>query len=134
MTPAAALDNATAVDAKARKAVRWPAWLWLALGVGMPVFLIGSELVPNGWAHVLISALPLVIAVVGIIYSARQRATSKVLNRLVWPVTGAFVVLVFASVLLKNLVLPEGAVLSVVLIGLLPAIPCFYGVWRVLSQ
>lgn len=134
MTPAAALENATAIDAKARKAVRWPAWVWLALGIGMPVYLIGTELVPTGWAHQVIDLLPLIIAVAGIIYSLLQRATSAVLNQLVWPVTGAFVVLVFASVLLKQFVVPDGAVLAVVLVGLLPAIPCFYGVWRVLAR
>lgn len=134
MTPAAALENATTIEAKARKVVRWPAWLWLALGVGMPVHLIGTELVPDGRAPQVIDVLPLIIAVVGMIYSLVQRATSTVLNRLVWPVTGAFVVLVLASVLLKHLVVPDGAVLAVVLVGLLPAIPCFYGVWRVLSR
>lgn len=134
LTPSAALGNATEVDAKARRVARWPAWVWLAMAVTMAVHLIGSPLVPDGWPRVVVGLLPLVFAVSGIIYSARQQATSRLLSRLVWPVTGAFVVLVFAAVLLQNVVFPQGAVPGIVLSGLLPAIPCVYGAWRVLAE
>ena len=134
LSPSAALSNATEIDARARRAARWPAWVWLVLGVTMPVHLIGSPLVPDGWPRVAVGLLPLVVAVVGIIYSARQRATSRLMGRLVWPVTGVFTVLTVGSVLLQEFVLPEGSVTILVLCGLSPAIPCFYGAWRVLSE
>lgn len=134
LTPSAAWGNAAEVDAKARRAARWPAWVWLAMAATMAVHLIGSPLVPDGWPRVVVGLLPLVFAVAGVIYSARQQATSKLLSRLVWPVTGVFVALVFAAVFLQNFVFPEGAVLWIVVTGLLPAIPCVYGACRVLSE
>lgn len=134
LSPSAALDNATEIDARARRAARWPAWVWLVLGVTMPVHLIGSHLVSDEWSRVAVGLLPLVVAVVGIIYSARQRATSRLMGRLVWPITGIFVALTVTSVLLQHFVVPEGAVTGLVLCGLLPAAPCFYGAWRVLAE
>lgn len=134
LTPSAALGNAAEVDAKARQAARWPAWLWLAMAATMAVHLIGSPLMPDGWPRTVVEFLPLVFAVCGIVYSALQRAESKLLIRLVWPVTGVFVVLVLAAVLLQNFVLPEGSVPGIVITGLLPAIPCVYGAWRVLAE
>ncbi|MBE9372938.1 hypothetical protein IQ251_00605 [Saccharopolyspora sp. HNM0983] len=133
LTPADALRSATTIDAKARRTARWPAWLWTAMGVGMPVHLIGIRLLPEGWLHTAVVVLPLLLAVGGMIYSAVQRATSRLLNKLVWPVTAVFVVLTVGASLLHSFVFPEGAVLPVVLTGLLPAIPCFYGVRRVLA-
>lgn len=132
LSPSAALDSASAIDAKARRAARWPAWVWLVLGVTMPVHLIGSQLVSDGWPRIAVGLLPLVVSVVGIIYSARQGATSRLMSRLVWPVTGAFVVLTVVAVILQNFVIAEGSVVGLVLTGLLPAIPSFYGAGRVL--
>lgn len=134
LTPSDALDSAAAIDARSRRNGRWPAWVWLVLGVTMPVHLIGSPLVPDGWPRVVVGFLPLAVAVIGILYSARQRAASRLVARLVWPVTAGFVLLTFAALLLQNVVVPEGEVTGLVLSGLLPAIPCFYGAWRVLSE
>lgn len=133
-SPAAALTNANNVDARARRSARWPAWLWLVLGVTMPIHLIGSPLVPDGWPQIVVGWLPLVVAVAGIVYSARQRVTSRLLSKLVWPVTLTFVALTWLSIAAQFTILPPNSTAGLVLFGLLPALPCFYGAWRVLSE
>lgn len=132
-SPAEALASANDVDARARRHARWPAWLWLTLGVSMPIYLITSSLVSGGWPKVLVTALLVLVAVLGMVYSARQRGTSRLASRLEWPVTLAFIALTFLSIVLRHTILPPGSLLLLVVFGLLPAIPCFYGAWRVLS-
>lgn len=127
-----ALDKATTVDARARRHGRWAAWTWLGLGTVMPAHLLGTQLGEGTWVESAAAWLIPVAVVVIVVYSALQRAESRVMGGLVWPVTWSFVALVFLDVILAWTVLADGPAALVVLFGLLPAVPPFYGAWRVL--
>lgn len=49
--PAEALDSAAVVDARARRRARWPAWVWIGLGIVMPTHLLGSQLGDQTWVE-----------------------------------------------------------------------------------
>lgn len=131
-SPAAALHSAHNVDARARRSARWPAWVWLAMGVAMPLHLIGSDLASGDWFEAVVVWVVPVVVLVGIVYSALQRVESRLMHRLLWPVTWTFVALVLLDILARLTVLSSGPTAALVVLGLLPAAPCFYGAWRVL--
>jgi uncharacterized membrane protein YoaK (UPF0700 family) len=104
----------------------------LGLGIVMPTHLLGTQLGDGTWVENVVTWLIPLAVVVGLVYSIVQRAESRLTRRLTWPVTWAFVALVVLDVLLTWTVLADGPTALVVVFGLLPAVPPFYGAWRVL--
>lgn len=102
------------------------------MAVVMPAYLLGSQLGDGTWVEDVAGWLIPLAALVGVVYAAMQRAESRLMNRLTWPVTAAFMALVILDVALVRTVLDDGPTALVVGFGLLTAVPPIYGAWRVL--
>ena len=128
-----AVDEVEEVDEELRASGLWIGWLWLVLGVATTVFLLvfgsGSD---SGFA------LAVALAFAGIslalaLWAELPSVTDSVGAKLERPVTRAyFVAAVIAVVVILLDVLPEGFSAGLLLIALLPAIPCLIGAYRVL--
>lgn len=132
--PDVALRLMDAVDRRSRATARWSAVAWLVMAVVMPLYLIGEEVVPPGPAMRIIEWTPLVVVVALFVFAVTRRSESRVAARLTGPVTVAFVALVVLCIVAKWTILSDGYSVGLLVLGLLPALPCLYGAGRVLLR
>jgi hypothetical protein len=131
---AAALQRAEVVDRRSRAAARWPAGFWLILAAGMPIYLIGEQIAPPGPVMRMVEWSPLVVGFALFAVAVSRRSESLLFRRLTPVVTAVYIGLAVLCMLAKWLVLPDGHSFGLIVLGLLPAVPCVYGAVRILTS
>lgn len=128
-----AIEEIEEADEEARSSGAWIGWLWLVLGVATTIFLviIGST-ADSGLA--LAAALGFAgLTLAMTLYFELPSVVDSVGAKLEQPVTRAFFIAVAVAVLIiVTGVLPEGFSIWLLLVALLPAVPCLIGAYRVL--
>ncbi|MBB6731164.1 hypothetical protein [Cohnella zeiphila] len=106
-------------------------WLWFAMGAAIAAFGVLAPPVTTGWpANAAAAAIP-VLGLITLFFAARQRVVSQVYGRLKLPITWIFCGLVAADVMFRLWTQPDRLTVWVVILGVLPALPAWYGAWRV---
>lgn len=129
LDPALALRRMDVIDRRTRATARWPAVCWLVLAVAFPVFLIG-ERVATGPVLRVVEWLPLAAVIAVLAIATTRRAESRIATRLSLPAGAACVGLALACMVAKWTVLPDGYSPGLVVLGVLPALPCVYAAVR----
>lgn len=135
MDPRAALDQARRMESVAQRRGRWHGWVWLAIGLITPIFLIGAiaEAVSRPiqfWIAISFMVVGATLA----IWEARRGLWGREAAKVDRPFTWAYVAAMVAVLLVAIILDPSGPPTWYVALALVPSVPCFIAAWRVLTR
>lgn len=135
MDPRVALDRAHRVSAGVRRQGRWHGWVWLAIGVLTPMFLLGTTdgVVLRGWQLWVAVALMAAGAVLAV-WETRRGVLGREAAAVDTPFTWAYVASMVAVAVVVVVFAPVGPPGWFVAVALVPSVPCLVAAWRILSR
>ncbi|MGW0806965.1 hypothetical protein [Nonomuraea sp. NPDC002799] len=134
----AALREVDRAQGPVRKSSRWGGYFFLGMGLGSTGIWLAMLLGPAAVTRYANLALG-VLVVAGFLYISRQRVYSRVLSRLSYPVTYAFVGTTVIGALYNMFLHPQEPagpwwVVADVLVALIASAPLLYGAVRMLRS
>ena len=130
-----ALNEVERSHRRIQSAGRWHAWIWLLIAVATPTFFIGTTAQSGDAAFG--TALGFCALAAGLWWwesRQRRRVIQREAARIDGRVTWSYVGLVVVSSLFIMTVMPGDFSLRLVLVAVLPSVPCLYGAWMVMKQ
>jgi hypothetical protein len=101
------------------------------LGVVIAAFGVLAPPVTTGWVQYAVTLGFPILGMLALWYAWRRRVISQTYQRLQYPITWIFCFLVVVDAIFRIAVKPAQLSVWVIALGILPAIPCWYGAWRV---
>lgn len=123
VTPDVAAGQVEQVRRRVRTKGRWHGWMWLAMAVATPVFLIGTQVDEYSWLSFWVAIAYMVLGFVLWQVDARRPVRSRAHARVERPATVAFVVTMVVVAVATIVLDPSGAPGWYVVLALLPAVP-----------
>ncbi|HEX6195494.1 MAG TPA: hypothetical protein VFZ37_06265 [Jiangellaceae bacterium] len=149
MNPHLAMSEAERVKYQVRRKARWHGWVWLAVAVLTPAFLLGTQadLVPRAqpddrpfvvrllldgefWIAIGFGA----IAATLWILETRRGVIGRETARIDRPATWAYVTAMVAVAVLVIALDPVGTPWWFVAVSFAPSMPCVFAAWRILRS
>lgn len=133
LTEHEALREVNRVSKRSVSQSRWHGSAWLILGFGTFTFLLATPpgRQENANLSLLIALAFGVMAAVLWYVESRLNVIGRVAARIDKPVTSWYIGLFVGAIALKGLLLPDGYTAWLVLVALLPVVPCLVGSWKV---
>lgn len=133
--PARALAEASRIGIAVERKARWHGWVWLAIAVATPLFLLGTatDRLPRSVQFWLAVAFMVVTGALAFLESRRGvvgRETAEIDRPLTWIYVAAMVVVITLAVLFDTSDTP----LWFLLAALAAAVPGLVAAWRILNR
>jgi hypothetical protein len=133
--PRLALSEVERVKNQVGRKARWHGWVWLAVAVLTPAFLLGTRAVfvpryVEFWIAIGFGA----IAATLWIWETRRGVMGREAARMDRPMTGAYVASMVAVAALVIFLDPVGTPGWFVAVAFVPSVPCLLAAWRVLRS
>ncbi|MCJ8014161.1 hypothetical protein MUG84_20830 [Paenibacillus sp. KQZ6P-2] len=126
-----ALTEIKRLEREVRLRGHWIGWLWFMMGVVIAAFGVLAPPVTTGWLQYVVTLAVPVLGIFALFFAARQQVVSRVNQWIQYPVTWIFCGFVLVDVIFRLSMHPDHLSIWVVILGVLPAIPCWYAAWRV---
>lgn len=129
-----ALDRIQRIGQQVRAESRWYAVFCLVIAIAAFAYVVIVHLDGAGSSAVVL-LFAVGFALLGGIwwrYGRNQRAVSHAQTHLDLPMGVASIALMAAALLIRANLLPSGFSVWLILVALLPALPCLFGTWKVL--
>ncbi|HEX7097846.1 MAG TPA: hypothetical protein VF377_01290 [Acidimicrobiia bacterium] len=139
LDPRQALAEADRIGTTVRRRIRWNGWVWLVIAIATPLFWLGTwtnwlSRPLQFWVAVGFLIVAAMITVVAMVREARRGVVDRRVARMEWPITWAYMAVVFVMAVLVIVFDTSEAPLWFVLGALATAVPGLVGAWRTLVR
>ena len=128
-----AIEQIRRIDRRVRIESAWYGAFCLILAGAAGAYVLLTHFLGAGHIAVLVLIVGTLLVLGGIYwrYGARQPVVSLAQSRLDLPMGVGTIVLMGVALVLRQAFVPDGFSLWLVLVALLPALPCLVGAWKV---